>query len=141
MKKPKDLTNSLEDRIREEAHKVLLSGGRYAKNKESKAFYDGAHFGHSLAMEEIESIRSDRDLLDEANIRLNEKLLTAQKQIEVLREGLNESRRYFLLMKVPPVFSPESNYDYKALWERDLVDASYGLKEVELALSKFKDME
>ena len=147
---------SLEDRINEESIK------RFQHEGYNKVFTVGAHFGHSLAMEEVEKEKRLTVHYIVKNRELESQLLTAQKQIEVLREALEmekkdhyETKMHFAKREnkrddVIGIF--EAALEYYKDCDQYLSEASFGGKKVIQcidgidvvaveALSKVKEMD
>ena len=80
----KSLEDSIELGFKKYASDIVYTYDNYS----SKTLYTkGAHFGHSLAMEEIERLKQMPGMFHATMcIEQQEQLLTAQKENEVLRE-------------------------------------------------------
>ena len=52
------------------------------------------------------------------------------REIEVLKAKLEIAKRYFILIRIPPIEKAKTAYEYQALWERSRNDADEALKQI-----------
>ena len=90
---------------------------------QTEAFKAGFELGRNEANAEIDSLKAMIKLWEERN---SENV----REIEVLKAKLEIAKRYFILIRIPPIEKAKTAYEYQALWERSRNDADEALKQI-----------